>query len=265
MTPPAAPSSPPDMPPSPDTVPPVGAHDERDWPRCHNGLCGVSPFVARREGVSRVVCEAAVRFAWLMDPDISSAKRLVRAALLCTPAPRNVQGSTRAPRRALRSAHIGRCLTLELLSHECRELPDRVEPCPSVLITQRSQVQILPPLPGSAGQRPDRQDGGRAFCLFVGGSLVDWTRSAARCGEDWHGSASRWAAGGIAARHPRHRAELSAQACSAAGALVAGIHQDGRSDSARCRRLAEAAAELHAGVAWKALRVDDYDAAGRRL
>ena len=80
MTPPAAPSSPPDMPPpSPDTVPPVGAHDERDWPRCHNGLCGVSPFVTRREGVSRVVCEAAVRFAWLMDPDISSAKRLVRA------------------------------------------------------------------------------------------------------------------------------------------------------------------------------------------
>lgn len=30
--------------------------------------------------VSRVVCEAAVRFAWLMDPDISSAKRLVRGA-----------------------------------------------------------------------------------------------------------------------------------------------------------------------------------------
>src|SRR5260370_562570 len=27
------------------------------------------------------VCEAAVRFAWLMDPDISSAKRLVRAAV----------------------------------------------------------------------------------------------------------------------------------------------------------------------------------------
>jgi hypothetical protein len=31
--------------------------------------------------VSRVVCEAAVRFAWLMDPDISSAKRLVRGAV----------------------------------------------------------------------------------------------------------------------------------------------------------------------------------------
>jgi hypothetical protein len=28
--------------------------------------------------VSRVVCEAAVRFAWLMDPDISSAERLAR-------------------------------------------------------------------------------------------------------------------------------------------------------------------------------------------
>jgi hypothetical protein len=32
--------------------------------------------------VSRVVCEAAVRFAWLMDPDISSAKRLVCASRL---------------------------------------------------------------------------------------------------------------------------------------------------------------------------------------
>jgi hypothetical protein len=30
--------------------------------------------------VSRVVCEAAVRFAWLMKPDISSAQRLVRGA-----------------------------------------------------------------------------------------------------------------------------------------------------------------------------------------
>jgi hypothetical protein len=41
-----------------------------------------------------------------------------------------------------------------------------VERCLSVLITQRSQVQILLPLPGSAGQRPDRQDGGRAL-IFV--------------------------------------------------------------------------------------------------
>jgi hypothetical protein len=41
-----------------------------------------------------------------------------------------------------------------------------VERCLSVLITQRSQVQILPPLPGSAGQRPDRQDGGQAL-IFV--------------------------------------------------------------------------------------------------
>src|SRR5450755_4337113 len=49
---------------------------------------------------------------------------------------------------------------------------------PSWLITQRSQVQILPPLPGSAGQRPDRQDGGRAFRLFVGGSLAGWDPGA---------------------------------------------------------------------------------------
>jgi hypothetical protein len=31
--------------------------------------------------VSRVVCEAPVRFGWLMDPDISSAMRLVRGAV----------------------------------------------------------------------------------------------------------------------------------------------------------------------------------------
>lgn len=31
--------------------------------------------------VSRVICEAAVRFAWLMDPEISSAKRLLRGAV----------------------------------------------------------------------------------------------------------------------------------------------------------------------------------------
>jgi hypothetical protein len=30
--------------------------------------------------ISRVVCEAAVRFAWLMDPDVSSATRIVRGA-----------------------------------------------------------------------------------------------------------------------------------------------------------------------------------------
>lgn len=31
--------------------------------------------------VSRVICEAAVRFAWLMDPQVSSAERLVRGAV----------------------------------------------------------------------------------------------------------------------------------------------------------------------------------------
>jgi hypothetical protein len=31
--------------------------------------------------VSRVMCEAAVRFAWLMDPDISSEERIVRGAV----------------------------------------------------------------------------------------------------------------------------------------------------------------------------------------
>lgn len=41
---------------------------------------GAMPLFSQAS-VSRVVCEAAVRFAWLMDPDISSAKRLVRAAV----------------------------------------------------------------------------------------------------------------------------------------------------------------------------------------
>jgi hypothetical protein len=54
----------------------------------------------------------------------------------------------------------------------CRRVPAVRAECRAVLnsaawlITQRSQVQILPPLPGSAGQRPDRQDGGRAL-IFV--------------------------------------------------------------------------------------------------
>jgi hypothetical protein len=41
---------------------------------------GAMPLFSQAS-VSRVVCEAAVRFAWLMDPDISSAKRLVRGAV----------------------------------------------------------------------------------------------------------------------------------------------------------------------------------------
>src|ERR1022692_794324 len=45
---------------------------------------------------------------------------------------------------------------------------------PSVLITQRSQVQILPPLPVVASQGPDRRDGGQAFLIIrwrpVGGT-----------------------------------------------------------------------------------------------
>ena len=37
--------------------------------------------VFSQASLSRVVCEAAVRFAWLMDPDVSSAKRLLRGAV----------------------------------------------------------------------------------------------------------------------------------------------------------------------------------------
>jgi hypothetical protein len=38
--------------------------------------------VFSQASVARVVCEAAVRYAWLMDPKVSSAKRLVRGAAL---------------------------------------------------------------------------------------------------------------------------------------------------------------------------------------
>jgi hypothetical protein len=47
--------------------------------RVLGGDGGMSLF--SQASLSRVVCEAAVRFAWLMDPGISSAKRLVRGAV----------------------------------------------------------------------------------------------------------------------------------------------------------------------------------------
>src|SRR5258707_8393933 len=45
----------------------------------------------------------------------------------------------------------------------CRPVPFRVELCRPWLITQRSQVQILPPLPESAGQDPVAGHGGRVL------------------------------------------------------------------------------------------------------
>lgn len=41
---------------------------------------GAMPLFSQAS-VSRVICEAAVRFAWLMDPDIISDKRLLRGAV----------------------------------------------------------------------------------------------------------------------------------------------------------------------------------------
>lgn len=41
---------------------------------------GAMPLFSQAS-LSRVVCEAAVRLAWVMDPDVSSAKRLVRGAV----------------------------------------------------------------------------------------------------------------------------------------------------------------------------------------
>jgi hypothetical protein len=44
------------------------------------GSDGAMPLFSHAS-VSRVVCEAAVRFAWLMDPDIRSEERIVRGAV----------------------------------------------------------------------------------------------------------------------------------------------------------------------------------------
>ncbi len=58
--------------------------------------------------LSRVVCEAAVRFAWLMDPGISSEERIVRGAVaLWVSADQRLKGVRRLPaqrfgRRVLR-------------------------------------------------------------------------------------------------------------------------------------------------------------------
>ena len=51
-------------------------------------------------------------------------------------------------------------------------MPDWVR-CHAVLITQRSQVQILPPLPSCAGQGLIAGDGGRAFLLDGSTEAVD--------------------------------------------------------------------------------------------
>jgi enamine deaminase RidA (YjgF/YER057c/UK114 family) len=41
---------------------------------------GAMPLFSQAS-VSRVICEAAIRFAWLMDPDVTSATRLLRGAV----------------------------------------------------------------------------------------------------------------------------------------------------------------------------------------
>lgn len=76
-------------------------------------------------------------------------------------------------------------------------MPNRAEQRRAVLITQMSQVQILPPLPRSAGQMPDRQDGGRAFWLVGCFLLVRWRdgtpeRGTLRGRLAWIGIAVGW-------------------------------------------------------------------------
>jgi hypothetical protein len=56
---------------------------------------GAMPLFSH-QSVSRVVCEAAVRFAWLMDPEINSEERTVRgAALLYDSADQRLKGAQR--------------------------------------------------------------------------------------------------------------------------------------------------------------------------
>lgn len=60
--------------------------------------------------LSRVVCEAAVRFAWLMDPGISSEERIVRgAAALYYSADQRFKGVRRLPAESFDPRLSGRC------------------------------------------------------------------------------------------------------------------------------------------------------------
>src|ERR1022692_1555624 len=60
-----------------------------------------------------------------------------------------------------------------------RHLAEPGETKTGCLITQRSQVQILPPLPGSAGQRPDCQAATGPFDRLL---AVRWRDGAPKCG-----------------------------------------------------------------------------------
>jgi hypothetical protein len=62
--------------------------------------------------LSRVICEAAIRFAWLMDPGISSEERIMRGAAACTTVPTNApRGSAGSRPNAPASAPITTCPT----------------------------------------------------------------------------------------------------------------------------------------------------------
>jgi hypothetical protein len=69
-------------------------------------------FLFSRPSSSRAVCAAAVWFAWFMNPDISSAKRRLRAAVPCTSAlTSEPRGYARYRLRASTLRRTGTCST----------------------------------------------------------------------------------------------------------------------------------------------------------
>jgi hypothetical protein len=77
-------------------------------------------------------------------------------------------------------------------SVRCPRPPETRKTCVVCLITQRSQVQILPPLPVSAGQMPDRRKAVRLFDRLLAVRWWDGTpeRGTLRGGLAWIGIAA---------------------------------------------------------------------------
>jgi hypothetical protein len=80
----------------------------------------------------------------------------------------------------------------DVAGDRCPKLPDRAVRCQAVLITQRSRVQIPPPLLVSAGQRPDRQ---RRSGLLDHPMAVRWRDRGALPARGWMKPASNGISG----------------------------------------------------------------------
>jgi hypothetical protein len=86
---------------------------------------GAMPLFSQAS-VSRVMCEAAVRFAWLMDPDVSSAARLVRgAAALYYSAEQRSKGVHAIPAASIESRFYQQML--DSCQHELNEVSKLIE------------------------------------------------------------------------------------------------------------------------------------------